>query len=104
MHSITIALAIIVALCLIHFGYMDFRFRHRGSILWFWLAEPAPILLWVSRAAIIACVVVAVATVFVGLGAAAAILLGVLLLIHVVTAIIMEVREERPPPPNLPHE
>ena len=45
MHQLTVTIAIVIALCLTHFSYVDFRFRHRGSVMWFWLARPAPPLL-----------------------------------------------------------
>ena len=53
MQSLVISLAIVVAGLLIHFSYIDFRFRYRGGIGWFWLQRPALPLIWLSRAAII---------------------------------------------------
>ena len=35
---------------LIHFSYVDFRFRYREGMLWFWMLNPAPPLMWASRA------------------------------------------------------
>ena len=32
MHQLTVTIAIVIALCLTHFSYVDFRFRHRGSV------------------------------------------------------------------------
>jgi hypothetical protein len=89
---------------LIHFSYVDFRFRHRGSVMWFWLAGPAPVLLWVSRGAVAAALLVAIATAFAGVSLAAAIVMVGLILVHIVTLIIVEVREEHWTPPTIPPE
>jgi len=104
MNRLILTLAMVVAVCLIHFAYVDFRFRHRGSVMWFWLAGPAPALLWVSRAAIATCVVLAVATAFTGLGWAIATMLVVLMLVHIITLFIAEKREEKWAPPPVPPE
>jgi hypothetical protein len=104
MHSKVVSLAIVIALGLIHFSYVDFRFRHRGSVMWFWLMTPASRFLWVSRAAVAAAFVVAIATAFVGVGLTAAILLVGLLVIHIATLIAVEVREEDWPPTAIPPE
>lgn len=107
MHPVAVTLAILLVIGLVHFSYVDFRFRHRGSILWFWLAWPAPGLLLVSRAAMALCFLGALATLFIGASKLIAILLVALMLVHIVTLIIIEWREERgdwppPPPPDLP--
>ena len=104
MHSKAVSLAILIAVCLLHFSYVDFRFRHRGSVMWFWLMAPATTLLWVSRAAVAAALIVAIATAFVGVSLAAAILMVSLILVHIVTLIVVEVREEDWPPPTVPPE
>lgn len=104
MQSKAITLAILIAVCLIHFSYVDFRFRHRGSIMWFWLMLPAPPLLWVSRAAVAAALIAAISTAFVGVSLSGAIVMVGLLLIHIVTLIIVEVREQDWPPPTIPPE
>lgn len=104
MHSTTATLAIVIAVCLIHFSYVDFRFRHRGSVMWFWLAGPAPTMLWISRAAILICLLTAILTAFVGISLVAAILMVALVLIHIVTLIVVEVREDEWPPPSTPPE
>jgi hypothetical protein len=102
MNSKAVTLAVVLAVCLIHFSYVDFRFRHRGSVMWFWLVAPAPKLMWVSRAAVAAALIVAIATAFVGVSLVAAILMVALLLVHIVTLIIVEVREEDWTPPAIP--
>jgi hypothetical protein len=104
MTRLVLTLAIVLAVCLIHFAYVDFRFRHRGSVMWFWLAGPAPGLLWVSRAAIAACFVIAVASAFTGVGAAIATILVILMLVHIVTLFVVEKREEKWAPPPVPPE
>lgn len=102
MHSKAASLAIIVAICLIHFSYVDFRYRHRGSVLWFWLAGPAPLLLWISRAAIALCLLVAISGLFLGVTLVSAVIMVVLVLVHIITLIIVEIHEERLPPPSNP--
>ncbi|HUP66651.1 MAG TPA: hypothetical protein VM145_00355 [Sphingomicrobium sp.] len=104
MHLLILTAAIVFALALVHIAYVDFRFRHRGSVMWFWLAGPAPALLWVSRGAIALALVLAIASPFVGLGATVATFLVVLVLVHMVTLFIVEKREENWTPPPMPPE
>jgi hypothetical protein len=104
MHSKAVTLAIFIAVCLIHFSYVDFRFRHRGSVMWFWLMAPAPKFLWISRAAVAAALLVAITTAFVGVSLAAAIVMVSLIVVHIATLIVVEVREEDWPPPTVPPE
>ena len=104
MHSKVASLAIVVAICLIHFSYVDFRYRHRGSVLWFWLAGPAPMLLWISRAAIALCLLVAISGLFLGVTLVSAVIMAVLVLVHIVTLILVEVREDDWVPPGPPPE
>jgi amino acid transporter len=102
MHNLTVTVAILVALCLVHFSYVDFRFRHRGSVMWFWLARPAPPLLIVSRLAIALCLVSAIATAFIGTSKLMALVIAGLMLVHIATLVIVEIREEDWPPPSNP--
>ncbi|HEX5238014.1 MAG TPA: hypothetical protein VFW39_06080 [Sphingomicrobium sp.] len=95
MHSVLITFAIFAAVALIHFSYVDFRFRHRDGILWYWLLNPAPPLMWVSRAAIIAAFILALCVSFVGTTTLFATALVVLVLLHILTLIILEAREHR---------
>ena len=104
MHSKAASVAIVVAICLIHFSYVDFRYRHRGSVLWFWLAGPAPMLLWISRAAIAICLLVAISGLFLGVTLVSAVIMAVLVLVHIVTLILVEVREDDWVPPGPPPE
>jgi len=95
MHSLLITFAIFAAVALIHFSYVDFRFRHRDGILWYWLLNPAPPLMWVSRAAIIAALILALCVTLVGTTTLFTAVLVGLVLMHIVTLIILEVREHR---------
>jgi amino acid transporter len=104
MHSKVASLAIVVAICLIHFSYVDFRYRHRGSVLWFWLAGPAPLLLWISRAAIVLCLLVAISGLFFGVTVVSAVIMVVLVLVHIITLIVVEVREDDWVPPGPPQQ
>jgi hypothetical protein len=95
MHSILITLAIVAAVALIHFSYVDFRFRYRDGMMWFWLLKPAPPLMWVARATIIAALLVGLSTPFVDTSATFAYVLGGLMAVHIVSLILLEVLEPR---------
>jgi hypothetical protein len=104
MHSKAASLAIVIAVCLIHFSYVDFRYRHRGSVMWFWLAGPASTMLWVSRAAIVACLAVALGTLYFGVNVGEVAAMVALLVVHIATLIVVEVREDDWVPPGPPPE
>jgi hypothetical protein len=95
MHSIVITLAIVAAIVLIHISYVDFRFRYRDGLLWFWMLNPAPPLMWVARASIVAAILVALSAPFVGTTKTFAVVLGVTMALHVVSLILLEVLEPR---------
>ena len=69
MDSFLIAFAIAAAIVLIHFSYVDFRFRYREGIAWFWLLNPAPPLMWAGRITVVAALLAALAGAFLGIGA-----------------------------------
>jgi hypothetical protein len=91
MHSVLITLAIVVALALIHFSYVDFRFRYRDGMLWFWLLKPAPPMMWVARATIVLALLVSLSAPFVGVSKTFALVLGGLMAAHIVSLILLEV-------------
>jgi len=93
MHSLLIALAVFAAVALIHFSYVDFRFRHRDGFWWYWLLNPAPPLMWVSRVAIVAALLVAGSVVFIGTGKPLAFVLIGLVLVHIVSLVLLEILE-----------
>lgn len=95
MHPFLITLAVVVAIVLIHISYVDFRFRYRDGILWFWLLNPAPPLMWVGRATIIAAVIAALSGPFVGMGMTFAVVLCGLMALHIISLILLEVLEPR---------
>jgi len=95
MHSVLITLAILAAVVLIHVSYVDFRFRYREGLLWFWLLNPAPPLMWIGRATMVAVLLVALAAPFIGIGATFASLLGGLMVAHIVSLVLLEVLEPR---------
>lgn len=95
MHSSVIALAIFAALALIHFSYVDFRFRHRDGFWWHWLLNPAPPLMWVSRLAIVAALIAALSVAFVGTSEIMTFVLIGLVLVHIVSLVLLEVLEPR---------
>jgi hypothetical protein len=95
MHSILNTLAILVAMALIHFSYVDFRFRYRDGFYWFWMLNPAPLLMWAARATIVIAMLLALAIPFVGLTKAFAIVLGIAMGLHILSLILLEVLEPR---------
>ncbi len=95
MHSTSITIAIVIALALIHFSYVDFRFRYRDGIRWFWLLSPAPPLMWAARGSIAAALLVAFSIPFVGISETYAYILGGFILVHIICLILLEVLEPR---------
>lgn len=95
MHSIVITVAIVIAMALIHFSYVDFRFRYRDGMLWFWLLNPAPPLMWIARATIVIALLLALATPFVGIDKPYALVLGGVMAVHIISLILLEVLEPR---------
>lgn len=93
MHTALITLAIVVAVALIHFSYVDFRFRYRDGIAWFWLLNPAPPLMWVARASIVGALLVGLSTPFIGTSKTFALVLIGLMVVHIVSLILLEVLE-----------
>jgi hypothetical protein len=95
MHSALITLAVFVAVALIHFSYVDFRFRHRDGMWWYWLLKPAPPLMWVSRGAIIAALVAALLIKVLGATEIMAFVIVGLMVVHIGTLILVEICEPR---------
>ena len=95
MHSVLITIAIVVAVALIHFSWVDFRFRYRDGMLWFWLLKPAPPMMWIARGTIVAALLVALSTPFVGVTKTFALVLGGLMAAHILSLILLEVLEPR---------
>ena len=95
MHSVLITLAIVVAVALIHFSYVDFRFRYRDGMKWFWLLSPAPPMMWIARGTIVAALLVALSTPVVGADKTFALVLGGLMAAHILSLILLEVLEPR---------
>jgi hypothetical protein len=93
MQSLVITLAIVAAVVLIHFSYIDFRFRYRGGVRWFWLLRPAPPLIWLSRAAITIALLLALSTPVTGLSKSFALLLAVFITLHIISLVLIELRE-----------
>lgn len=95
MNSIMITIAIVAAIALIHVSYIDFRFRYRNGMHWFWMMNPAPPLMWFARALIVLALLLALATPFVGLTKTFALVLGGFVAAHFVSLILLEVLEPR---------
>ena len=95
MHSTSITIVIIIAMALIHFSYVDFRFRYRDGIKWFWLLNPAPPLMWAARGAFVAALLVALSIPFIGISETYAYVLGGLIFLHIICLILLEILEPR---------
>lgn len=95
MHIALITIATVVAVVLIHFSYVDFRFRYRDGLMWFWLLNPAPPLMWVARASIVAALITALCAPLIGVNHIFAWLLGGLMALHLISLILLEVLEPR---------
>lgn len=95
MQTILITLAILTAVILIHVAYVDFRFRYRQGLLWFWLLHPAPPLMWVARGFMGAAVVVALSVPVFGASKTVAYVLAGLMALHLITLVLLEVLEPR---------
>ena len=95
MRSLLIPLAIIAMIVLIHWSYVDFRFRYREGMAWFWLLNPAPPMMWVGRATAVAALLVALSTAVVGINSILGWVIGGLMAAHIVSLILLEVLEPR---------
>jgi len=95
MHNLLITMAIVVAVVLIHLSYVDFRFRYRDGMLWFWVLNPAPPLMWAARIVIIAALIFACCGPFIGINKVFALALCGLMVLHIILLILLEVLEPR---------
>ena len=83
MQRLVLTGAIFVVLMLLHFSILDLRHRHRGGLTWFWLGNPAPPAIWLSRLAMAGAAVVALSTLWVVPSRDLALLMLALLLVHI---------------------
>ena len=90
-----ITVVILITLGLIHFSYVDFRFRYRDGFLWFWRLSPAPPLMWFGRATIIVAFLFSFAFHFMADRQLFGIVLGVLVAVHIISLILLELLEPR---------
>ena len=95
MHSALITIAILVALVLVHISYVDFRFRYRDGIMWFWRLSPAPALMWLGRATIVVAIVFTLCGPWLGFNQTFALVLCGIMLLHLLSLILLEVLEPR---------
>ena len=95
MHGLTITFAMVIAIALIHFSYVDFRFRYRDGILWFWLLKPAPLLMWASRATVVIAALMALLTPVIGVSETYVYLIAGVVGLHILSMILLEVLEPR---------
>lgn len=95
MSHVVISILLAVSFALIHFAYVDFRFRYREGILWFWLLHPAPPLMWLARVFIIAAVLLAGSLFFLGTKPIFFWVMGALMVAHLASLVLLEVLEPR---------
>jgi hypothetical protein len=95
MHNALITIAILVAVVLVHLSYVDFRFRYRDGIVWFWMLNPAPPMMWAGRATIVAAVVLTLCGPFLGINEVFALVLCGIMVLHIIILILLEVLEPR---------
>ena len=93
MQSIAITIAVVIAVALLHFSYVDFRFRYRDGILWFWLLNPAPPLMWLGRGTVVVALLLALAIPFVGMNKTFVLVVGGFVALHIISLILLEVLE-----------
>lgn len=74
--------SIFLVLWLLHLSFLDLRHRQRGGIAWFWLENPAPAAIWLSRLAIATAAIVALATLAFPPSRSLVLLMLALLLVH----------------------
>lgn len=95
MRNIMISLITALAVALLHFSYVDFRFRYREGFQWFWMLNPAPPIMWFCRATAAAALIAALAGPFIGISNHYAYLVGGLFAVHIIGLILLEVLEPR---------
>lgn len=93
MSLLLIPIVVLISVGLVHYSYVDFRFRSRDGVLWFWLMNPAPPLVWVSRGAIAAAALAALSIIAFGPVLPVAIVIVVLLIVHIAALVMLEMRE-----------
>jgi hypothetical protein len=90
-----ITIVIVITLGLIHFSYVDFRFRYRDGFQWFWRLSPAPPMMWIGRVSIVAAILFAFAFHFMADRQLFGIVLGALVGVHIISLILLELLEPR---------
>lgn len=95
MHTALITITTAIAVVLIHLSYVDFRFRYRDGVLWFWLLSPAPPLMWVARGSVVAALLVALSAPLIGVNKTYGLVLAGLMALHLITLVLLEVLEPR---------
>jgi hypothetical protein len=93
MRALVITIVVLISVGLVHYSYVDFRFRARDGVLWFWLMNPAPTLVWISRGAIAAAAVAALSIMAFGAILPIAIAIVALLIVHIASLVLLEIRE-----------
>jgi hypothetical protein len=87
--------AIVAAIVLLHIAYVDFRFRYREGVVWFWRLSPAPPLMWIARLLIVAAVILGLCVRLIGTNTTFIVALASLMVLHIISLILLEVLEPR---------
>lgn len=95
MSGIFVSLVLVFSIVLIHFAYVDFRFRYRDGMKWFWVLHPAPMLMWLGRGLVVAAVLFALCLPVIGGTKTFFVILAALMAAHLVSLILLEVLEPR---------
>lgn len=95
MKTILITFGLLISLGLVHLAYVDFRFRYRDGIKWFWMLNPAPLLMWIGRALFAAAVIFTLCMRFMGATGTFFWILAGLVAAHIISLILLEVLEPR---------
>ncbi|HVU29888.1 MAG TPA: hypothetical protein VHE36_05755 [Sphingomicrobium sp.] len=95
MNSVLITIAATLSVVLIHFSIVDFRFRYRDGLLWFWLVKPASAMMWIARGSLLAALVAALSGLIVGTTITYVVVVGAVLLLHVASLVLFELLESR---------
>ena len=95
MSDLLISLVLAASVVLIHFAYVDFRFRYRDGMVWYWMLNPAPVLMWIGRALIAAALIFSLGFHFVHPTKLFIIVMAGLMIAHLISLILLEVLEPR---------
>lgn len=95
MKTILISFGLLVSITLIHIAYVDFRFRYRDGLQWFWMLNPAPPMMWIGRGLFAIAVIFTFCMHFMGATGTFFWILAGIVAAHIISLILLEVLEPR---------